>query len=259
MAEQTYDFTALAAIACDSCKNLAAGDTVNVLLDNVTIPALPASIRGIVQLVDDLTYTIQYDDADLLGAAAELTDGIVLSVECVPCCELAKEYSDARDDEQDTRIDGIEDSLAALGVVPTDGDNQFVVHPDSEPGVSVESVRHDKVTVAKDGGTQTIILNPEQLASPLAILDLTGLSYRIDAQVSGVSVEKPTDNRDSSAEYALVGGFNNGGSVSTKNVSQKDGVTLTAAKVGNNLHITCNNPSSGDIDLYVTSKFRILS
>ena len=259
MAERTYEFTAIEAIACDSCRNLSAGDTVDITLNQVLIPALPASIRGIVQLVDDLTYTIQYDDDDLLGAAVSLDDTIVLDVLCVPCCVLAQEYSDGRDDVQDVRTTSLEDSLAALGVVPTDGDNQFVVHSDSTTGVSVESIRHDKVTIAKSGGSETIILNPEELATPLAILDLTGLSYRIEMFVSGIAVETPTDNRDSAAEFLLVGQFNAGASYKTNQLMEKDAVTIVGVKVGNNFHITLTNPSSGDIEMFVTSKFRVLS
>lgn len=261
--EQTYDYTVLVAIACDSCRNLAAGDTVDIALNQALIPALPASIRGIVQLVDDLTYTIQYDTDDLLGAAVELDDTIVTGVTCVPCCVLAEErakaHSDAADVTQDDRLSAIEGYFAALGVIPSAGDNQFLVHPDSTEGVSIPVERHDKDTAAKDGGTATVILDPEQLATPLGIADLTGAAYRIDVEVSVISFEKPTDNRDSAAEYALVGEFDAGASVQTKNLLQKDGVSLIAAKVGNTLHITCNNPSSGDVRLFVTSKFRILS
>lgn len=256
--EQTYDYTVLAAIACDSCRNLAAGDTVDIALNQTLIPALPASIRGIVQLVDDLTYTIQYDTDDLLGAAVELDDTIVTGVTCVPCCTLAREYSDARDDEQDARTTAIEESLAGLGVVPTDGSNQFVVHPDSTAGVSVESIRHDKVTVPKSVGSETIILDPEDLISPLAVAAAAGLRYRIEIEVSAIS-EKVLDSRDSSAVFVVVGAFSEGASVSTVHLSQKDGVTITAVKVGSNFHISFVNPSSGDITAFVSSKFRILS
>jgi hypothetical protein len=258
MAEQTYDYTALAAITCDACKQVEAGDTVEIDLDNVTVPALPASIRGIVQLVDDLTYTIQYDDADLLGAAAELTDGIVLSVSCVPCLTLAKEYAEAGDENKQTQIDAILASLAALGVIPGDGDNQFVVHPDSTPGVSVEAVRHDKISVANSGGSETIILDPADLVTPLAVSLPTGTKFRLEVSVSAIS-EKATDERDSAATFTMIGEFNAGATVQTVSLIQKDSVTLTGVKVGNNLHISLNNPSSGDITMFVTSKFRILS
>lgn len=259
MAEQTYIYTALAAISCDSCRQLAAGDTVDVALDQALIPALPTSIRGIVQLVDDSSYTIQYETDDLLGAATELDDNIVSGVTCVPSGTLVREYSDARDDQQDARTTELEETLAALGVVPTDGDNQFVVHPDSTSGVSVESIRHDKLTILKNTGSETLVVDPTVLASPLSITDLTGLAYRIEFEVSAIATEKAPDNRDSAAKFLLIGEFNAGASTDTLHLMQKDGVTITGVKVGNNFHISLTNPSSGDITMFVTSKFRILS
>lgn len=259
MAEQTYEYTALSTLTCDSCKNLSSGDTVDIVLDQALIPALPSSIRGIVQLVDDLTYTLQYDDSDLNGAAVSLSDSIVTDVTCVSELTLAQEYSDSRDDQQDTRMTGIEDSLSGLGVIPSDGDNRFVIHPDSTGGVSVAALRHDKMTVVKTSGSGSIVLNPTELASPLAVNDLTGLAYRIEAEVSALAVDKSVDNRDSSAQYAMVGEFNNGATVNIISLSQKDSTTITATKVGNNLHINVDNASSGDLTVFVTSKFRILS
>lgn len=259
MAEQVYIYTALSAISCDNCRQLAAGDQVDIALRTDLLPALPDDIRGIVQLVNGLDYTIQYDDADLLGVIAELTDEFVDTVACVTELTLAKEHSDAKDAEQDAAITAIQEALIALGVVPSDGDNQFVVHPDSEAGVSVESLRHDKLTVAKDGGSDAIILDPVDLVSPLAILDLTDKAYRLEVVISAISVEKPTNNRDSMAEYLLVGEYNKGTTLSIIHQDLKDGVSISAASIGNNLHINLNNPSSGDITMFVTSKIRVLS
>ena len=262
--EQIYYYTAPATITCDSCRNIAAGDQVDIALRTDLLPALPDSIRGIVQLVTDLIpvldpvlYTIQYDDADLLGVIPALTDEFVDTVTCVSELILAQEYSDARDDLQDIEIAAIEASLAGLGVVPADGDNQFVVHPDSEAGVSVESLKHEKVTVAISG-IETIILDPTDLASPLAISDLTGMSYRIDVDVSAIS-DEVTDNHDSAAQFLLVGQFDAGATTQTLSLVEKDGVTIVAVKVGNNFHISLTNPSTVGITMFVTSKFRILS
>jgi hypothetical protein len=258
MSEQLYLYSAPEIISCDSCRNLAAGDQVDISLRTDLLPALPVSVRGLVQLVSDLVYTIQYETDDLLGAIALLSDEFVDNVVCVSELTLAQEYSDARDDGQDDRMTNIEGSLAALGVVPSDGDARFVVHPDSTPGVSVESIRHDKITVPANIGVETVVLEPTALASPLAVLDLTGLSYRLEVAVSAIS-EKVLDNRDSAAEFLLVGTFNQGASYQTISLLEKDGVTITGVKVGNTLHITATNPSSGALQMFVTSKFRILS
>ena len=258
MSEQLYLYSAPEIISCDSCRNLAAGDQVDISLRTDLLPALPVSVRGLVQLVSDLVYTIQYETDDLLGAIALLSDEFVDNVVCVSELTLAQGYSDARDDGQDDRMTNIEGSLAALGVVPSDGDARFVVHPDSTPGVSVESIRHDKITVPANIGVETVVLEPTALASPLAALDLTVLSYRLEVAVSAIS-EKVRDNRDSAAEFLLVGTFNQGASYQTISLLEKDGVTITGVKVGNTLHITATNPSSGALQMFVTSKLRILS
>jgi len=257
MAEATYVYSALETVTCDSCRNLAAGDQVDIHLRQDLLPALPESVRGVVQLVDGLDYTLQYETDDLLGVIPAITDEFVEDVVCVTELQLAREYSDAKDAEQDILITNLFSALAGLGVVPVDGDTQFVVHSGSVPGVSVESVKHDKVEIIA-GGNDNLILDPEDLASPLGIADLTDLGYRIEVSVSAIS-SKINDSRDSVASFVLVGQFDKGATVHTENKLEVDGVTLTAVKVGNNLHITCTNSSSGDIDMFVTSKFRILS
>lgn len=258
MAAQTYYFTSSAGISCDSCRNVAAGDQVDIALRQDLIPALPVSVRAVVQLVDGLIYSLEYDDADLLGAAIEIADPIVASVTCVSELVRSKEYSDAKDAIQDNRLTNIEGSLAALGVVPSDNDGAFVVHPDSTIGVSVESVRHDTVTVPPTVGDETIILDPSALSSPLAVLDLTGKLYRISFEVSVIS-SKAANDRDSAAEFLLVGGFNTGATAQTVSLMEKDGVSITGTRVGNNFHINIVNTSTASVTAFVTSKFRILS
>lgn len=251
MAEQIYLFTALDAISCNNCKNVEAGDQVDLAMRQDLLPALPASVRGIVQLVDDLTYTIQYDDVDLLGVIAIITDEFVSDVTCVQPLTLSTEYTD-------DQVKPILEALLALGVIPSDGAAALqVVHPDSTEGVSIESIRHDKATVASSDD-EVILLDPAVLATPLAISDLTGLSYRIEVTVSAIS-KKAINERDSQAVFHLIGDFNAGATSTTVSSDERDGVTITATIVGNNFHISTNNQSTADLTVYVSSKFRILN
>tara|TARA_R110000851_G_scaffold39729_2_gene100694 strand:- start:589 stop:1341 length:753 start_codon:yes stop_codon:yes gene_type:complete len=250
MADQEYTHAALAVIQCGGCTNLAAGDQVDILLRVDLFPTLPVSIRGIVVSVDDLNYTIQYDTDDLGGVPA-LSPEIVSDVLCVMCLVLANEYTD-------DQVKPLEEALVALGAVPSDSSNYLIlVHPDSEAGVSSEIVKHDKVDVAQSGSA-SIVLEPLDLVSPMAILDLTGLSYRIEIEVSAIS-EKSIHDRDSQSTFSLVGQFDKGSTITKVFSYERDGVTITAVLVGNNIHVSTVNPSSGDIVMFVTSKFRILS
>jgi hypothetical protein len=231
---------------------------VDIALRTDLLPALPDSIRGIVQLVSGSTYTIQYETDDLLGVVAAVAPELVDTVSCVSELILAREYSDAKDALQDARTTMLEDALAALGVVPSDGSGQFVVHPSSAPGVSVECILHNKVVVPATVGSETVVVQPSQLAAALSLLSATGLKYRLEVSVTAIS-EKVTDNRDSAAEFLMVGAFDEGASYQTILLMENDGVTITGVKSGNNFHINITNPSSGAVTAFVTSKFRILS
>jgi hypothetical protein len=111
--------------------------------------------------------------------------------------------------------------------------------------------------VVKTVGNGVEILDPSALAVPLGIADLTGLFFEMNIQVFCIS-EKVADDRHSGGEFVVMGKFASGGGIYSKTLYQRDGVTITGAKVGANFHITVNNPSSGDLDVFTTSKLRVL-
>jgi len=251
MTEQIYLFTALTAITCNNCKNVEAGDQVDVVLRQDLLPALPFSVRGIVQLVDGLTYTIQYDADDLLGVIASITNEFVKTTTCVQPLTLANEYTDSL-------VQPLAAALTSLGAVPSDSSNVLqVVHQGSTAGVSMESVKHDKQPVPVNGN-ESVILDPVDLASPLAINDLTGLGFRIEIHVTALS-GKSIHGRDSQVSFSVAGEFSNGSTLAISLIHEVDGVSISGALVGNNIHVVIDNPSSASVTAFITTKLRILS
>ena len=257
MANQTYVYTATEIIACEKCQPADGGTVVDISLRQDLNPALPESIRGIVLLVNGLEYTIQYDDADLLGAVPSLTDEIVSSVDCVPCLTLAQEYSDERDDGQDITIQQILDVLAMLGIVPSDGTGQTVVHSDSAPGVSVAVVKHSKITVTP-GNSESILTEVLDMANQLSVVDMAGKSFIIETDVSVISSDSLND-KDSLSSHRMVGGYNQGATVNTLHSKAAPNISITASPVGNSLNVSVQNNTTVDVDFFLTATFRILS
>lgn len=76
------------------------GDTVQLYLDQATIPAFPEWIEGTIISVTPQTesstgpkeYIVQYEADDLDGSAAAVRDCDVLSVICEGCCVIINDY-----------------------------------------------------------------------------------------------------------------------------------------------------------------------
>ena len=98
--------TSLTPVLCSPGSEMVPGDQVRLALDTVVDPELPVSILGVVQnpvarlrLIDPTTgcavsgysYTIAFDAADLNGAMVDLTADLIISMECVTCCQLLSE------------------------------------------------------------------------------------------------------------------------------------------------------------------------
>lgn len=255
-----YTHTPEEIIRCGECRHLSVGDQVDIILRTDVIPSLPSSIRGVVLTVNSLDYLIEYESDDLLGVAPTLTPPIVASVDCVGLLQLAREYSDQRnqrDDSQDQRMDDIESSLAALGVFPSSGNGDVIVHPDSYSNASPESVRHYRNIVA-DGVSSITQISPTSNASPFALPSLTGIHYVLEIEATVIS-DKVQDYMNSHAKYVMTGRFNQGATTDVVFSRNRDGVTMTGVKVGNEFRVNVDNQSGETVTSIVTTKLRLFN
>lgn len=258
MATQTFVYSSPETLIVESCRNLSAGDLLNVELDTVTVPALPASIRAIVQIVDGLDYTLQYEDTDLLGVAPYLTDTIITGVEIVTELERASEYTDGQLASRDSRLDDIEAAMINLGVLPQAGDSLFVVEETNYEHVSVPVFLTQNKEALSVGGSCQFIVDSEILGEALGLADLIGYTFRIDIDVSIVS-KANTDGKHSSYRYVFLSKWDKGGIVDEVFSNVREDVSVTATKVGNDVHIeVVNSGPDNDVDAFVTTKFQTL-
>lgn len=145
MAEEIYYYTAPSCIKCNGCGNATAGSLLDITLDTDLIPALPTSVRGIIQTVSDLIYSIQYDTDDLLGAATELTDQIVTEVTCVSDLTLSKEYVDETYGDLPEEVEAASEAMQeavtnAVDTIPFEPFNGYVEAVTGSAGVAASGV-----------------------------------------------------------------------------------------------------------------------
>lgn len=126
----SLEYTTKGYVRC-GCDELAAGKVVDLPINIENIPTLPESIRGIVQLVTPVEvegvegriYSIDYEEAQLLGLITHLEPEEVDLPICVSDYTLAKEYVDTTygglpSDVEEALAEGASDVEEAIATIP---------------------------------------------------------------------------------------------------------------------------------------------
>lgn len=231
------EYTVTGQLLCDCCPMLA-GDTVDIAIVTDNIAGVPDSIRGVIQLVEEVeidgvegrTYTIEYDETELGGNLVELRLCDIGSITCVSVETLAKEYTDAQIEAIQTQVDDIADANSSEVIPAANTADGFT-----------KTVRVKLVEEVASSSAQSIATDIVTAATDLGVVLSNGDNFHIEV-TAVVTTTEVVNNSDSLGKYSLVGRYNEGATVFTQfeQVAATYSV-LSVTKAGNDLNVQLTN------------------